>query len=825
MLLRLLYLLIGLLTLIPSYSQNVEYDSFEGLIGDIKKRNFEKPIIFMRQYLASVENGTEEFQDTTYISMTTLLASSYAQNNQIYEADTLLAHAINFMGKAGKKSSLAYSLFIAKGGILSLLQNYDVASVYLKSALDMINEQEGKKETYSVIVSMLAVCHMNMNDLEGAQKEIDESVTIIDKSTSKFSESNKIAIYQKAGAIYNELGTFDKAEYFTKKAYDLSLENDLYVSEFINAANNLAVIYTDAGRYSDALTVLHQMEKKPLSEIERSGVYNSIFLANYYLDNEEETVKYANLCSNSLKVISLELNASFPSMTTENIWDKNAMQLKVNMGILDKFHHSPKALEMCYDNSLFIRSLTYDDMSRLRQISQTDSTIYNMFSEIRLLKSERFAGSHNVYKSLEEKEKLLRETLLAKNNNNPAIPTWRDVKQSLKHNECAIEFITYVGFSKSNSETKDLKYAALILTPEIDSPIFVELCTFNQLHEVLFNALKEQEIGINELYVQGEKQILYELIWNKIDDYVKNAKSIFISPTLLIKDVNLGFIPCPDGSYLNEKYDIRIVTSTAKICNQERAHYSDAYVYGGIEYTKGKHNSNQISYRSIVINELCDSTRNGFGFLRASGYEADQIADVLQENNIETNLIKGADADEKSFRKMDGNSPSIIHLSTHGFYLVGFDKYTEYFDKLLSYSIKDNSMLLSGMLLADANSTLKASNEKTPLNDGIITAEEIAMLDLRNTELVVLSACETAIGVNLQEGFGGLVRAFKNAGVKSILASLWKVPDDATAKLMTSFYKLFLSGIEMHLALKMAQKEVSKLYPDPYYWASFILLD
>ena len=825
MLLRLLYLLIGLSTLIPSYSQNVEYDSFEGLIGDIKKRNFEKPIIFMRQYLASVENGTEEFQDTTYISMTTLLASSYAQNNQIYEADTLLAHAINFMGKAGKKSPLAYSLFIAKGGILSLLQNYDVASVYLKSALDMINEQEGKKETYSVIVSMLAVCHMNMDDLEGAQKEIDESVTIIDKSTSKFSESNKIAIYQKAGAIYNELGTFDKAEYFTKKAYDLSLENDLYVSEFINAANNLAVIYTDAGRYSDALTVLHQMEKKPLSEIERSGVYNSIFLANYYLDNEEETVKYANLCSNSLKVISLELNASFPSMTTENIWDKNAMQLKVNMGILDKFHHNPKALEMCYDNSLFIRSLTYDDMSRLRQISQTDSTIYNLFSEIRLLKSERFAGSHNVYKSLEEKEKLLRETLLAKNNNNPAIPTWRDVKQSLKHNECAIEFITYVGFSKSYSETKDLKYAALILTPEIDSPIFVELCTFNQLHEALFNALKEQEIGINELYVQGEKQILYELIWNKIDDYVKNAKSIFISPTLLIKDVNLSFIPCPDGGYLNEKYDIRIVTSTAKICNQERAHYSDAYVYGGIEYTKGKHNSNQISYRSIVINELYDSTRNGFGYLRASGNEADLIANALQENRIETNLIKGADADEESFRKMDGNSPSIIHLSTHGFYLVGFDKYAEYFDKLLTYSIKDNSMLLSGLLLADANSTLRGSNEKTPLNDGIITAEEIAMLDLRNTELVVLSACETAIGVNLQEGFGGLVRAFKNAGVKSVLASLWKVPDDATAKLMTSFYKIFLSGTEMHLALKMAQKEVSKLNPDPYYWASFILLD
>jgi len=195
---------------------------------------------------------------------------------------------------------------------------------------------------------------------------------------------------------------------------------------------------------------------------------------------------------------------------------------------------------------------------------------------------------------------------------------------------------------------------------------------------------------------------------------------------------------------LNDKYDIKIITSTAKICNQERTHFSDGYVYGGIEYTKGNHNPNQMSYRSIVINELCDSTRNGFGFLRASGYEAEQIANALQEKSIETNLIKGADANEVSFRKMDGNSPSIIHLSTHGFYLVGFDKYTEYFDKLLSYSIKDNSMLLSGIILADANSTLSLSNEKTPLNDGIITAEEIAMLDLRNTKLVVLSACETA---------------------------------------------------------------------------------
>ena len=87
--LRILLLLFGLLLFVSSYSQNIDYSSAEELISDIKRRDFEKPISFMRQYLASVENGTEVFHDSVYIGMSTLLASSYAQNNQIYKADSL----------------------------------------------------------------------------------------------------------------------------------------------------------------------------------------------------------------------------------------------------------------------------------------------------------------------------------------------------------------------------------------------------------------------------------------------------------------------------------------------------------------------------------------------------------------------------------------------------------------------------------------------------------------------------------------------------------------------------------------------------------------
>lgn len=145
--LRLLFLLIGLLSLTPSYSQNVEYASADELIRDIKSRNFEKPISYMRQYLATVENGTEIFQDSIYIEMATLLATTYTQNDQIHKADSLLFHSINFLLNSGKKSLFAYSLYVAYGGILCQLQNYVKASYYIEPALKFVEEQEGKEKT------------------------------------------------------------------------------------------------------------------------------------------------------------------------------------------------------------------------------------------------------------------------------------------------------------------------------------------------------------------------------------------------------------------------------------------------------------------------------------------------------------------------------------------------------------------------------------------------------------------------------------------------------------------------------------------------------
>ena len=134
-------------------------------------------------------------------------------------------------------------------------------------------------------------------------------------------------------------------------------------------------------------------------------------------------------------------------------------------------------------------------------------------------------------------------------------------------------------------------------------------------------------------------------------------------------------------------------------------------------------------------------------------------------------------------------------------------------------------MLRSGLMLAGGNRAWMGDSIPNAIEDGILTAKEISHLDLRGTELVVLSACETGLGDVSSEGVFGLQRAFKQAGAQTIIMSLWNVKDEATKYLMTNFYSYLMQGMSKREAFIQARNKCRDQFPDPEAWAAFIMLD
>jgi CHAT domain-containing protein len=185
-------------------------------------------------------------------------------------------------------------------------------------------------------------------------------------------------------------------------------------------------------------------------------------------------------------------------------------------------------------------------------------------------------------------------------------------------------------------------------------------------------------------------------------------------------------------------------------------------------------------------------------------------------------VLEGRDASEAALRRaMPGCR--YIHLATHGFFadekfrsMAGHDEAGEQLfggtDGLVTARrarvTLRNPLILSGIVLAGANMPSRTDDSGLPTGqDGLLTAEEIAAMDLRGTQLVVLSACETGLGrVAGGEGVMGLGRAFHLAGARNVVASLWKVDDQATAALMRLFYhKLWKEEKPPIVALREAQ--------------------
>ena len=203
------------------------------------------------------------------------------------------------------------------------------------------------------------------------------------------------------------------------------------------------------------------------------------------------------------------------------------------------------------------------------------------------------------------------------------------------------------------------------------------------------------------------------------------------------------------------------------------------------------------------------------------------IESLLKKSGFNTEKLMEKQASEEGVKTISEKKPRILHIATHGFFLK--DEQLQG-DKLFGIEVnkaKEDPLLRSGLMLANSEKTMDNLNsrENQTQNNGILTAFEAMNMSLENTELVVLSACETGLGdVKAGEGVYGLQRAFQVAGADALIMSLWKVSDDATQKLMRLFYQNWLTMGDKAKAFKKAQLQLKTQYKEPYFWGAFVLI-
>ena len=207
----------------------------------------------------------------------------------------------------------------------------------------------------------------------------------------------------------------------------------------------------------------------------------------------------------------------------------------------------------------------------------------------------------------------------------------------------------------------------------------------------------------------------------------------------------------------------------------------------------------------------------------------ESIKGELQLNNgIITNLYTGSDGREELLKSLSNKDINVIHLATHGFFWSKSEANEQKgITALVQNKDRNTSALLrSGILMAGANHALKGETLPKNIEDGIVTALEISTQNYRTVDMVVLSACQSGQGDVTSEGLYGLQRAFKKAGVGTMVMALWRISDKVTTELMIAFYeRLSENNWDKRKAFDDAKSIIREQYPDPYYWAAFVMLD
>lgn len=734
------------------------------------------------------------------------------------EAEKTLASALTVITTNRQESSMAHSIVLNNQAMLfQAIGRFEEAEAALKQAIQVAEKlQSEKSKNHLKFLSNLALLYQQMGKYAEAESIYLGMERRLGKTNPDYASMmvNQAALYmlmkkedkvegllKNAAAIYksnfgeenpayarviSDLGNFYRISARLADAHPL-LQQALAIREktlginhphFVQSQEDLAVLHWKNNNIGNAYPLYREVMGKSL------GFINTYFPPM----SEAEKTKYWDLLSPRFQRFynfALEARTAIPDIV-KDLFD---FQIATKALLLNSTNKVKQTIFSSGDGQLIKDYLTWMDqkeqLARLYAYSKSELKE----QKINLDSIERAANA--MEKTLSERSKDFSQGYTAES------ITYPRVHGLLGEQEALVEIIRVRKYEQVFSG--ESQYIALILKKGVERPTIKVLENGAQLET------RYAKYYRNAIQQKIQDDYSYDQFWARIEPELQNKKVIYLSPDGIFNQINLNTLKKPGGDFFINRYDLTILGNAKDVIAL-------------------KSRKPATLSKSATLLGFPDYGGTRLAALPGTRVEVNAISSLLKASGYKVDVLTATGATEARIKSL--KSPELLHIATHGYFLEDVEQTGEAFGIHLE-NANDNPLLRSGLMLAGAASTLAGTHSPNlQSNDnGILTAYEAMNLNLENTQLIVLSACETGLGeVKAGEGVYGLQRAFLVAGADALIMSLWKVDDDATQQLMKNFYTNWIRLKNKQKAFKQAQLQLMTRYKDPYYWGAFVMM-
>lgn len=728
---------------------------------------------------------------------------------------------------------------------------------------------------YAQVLNNLATAYAFLEQRDSSYTKALESLNIYQRLARGNTVEFGLGLYNVA-INYHETGQLDSARATIQKCLQtFQALGDTTGIAYVRALNALTAMHYESGRRKEARTlnehtIAHLTAYPQPDNLQYIQHLKSSALYCDWLDDVLQAQRLL-LRTDTLLDASTERLAGLYGYGADEAFVRNYAPVYEAIADVAYRHRKkfPQAAELLYDNALSLNHLLlHQTRSALESARNSPDTataaLARHWNDLRQLIVNQSAKETPDFPL----DSLERELIAAESRFSTAcLPlyqarkkvTRRDVQAGLAPGDAAIEFVRLLSVRDSS-----MRYLALVLKPGTALPEIVDLCTEADLSELLNRRIRSLPHTIAGQYQARKSNAsdAYNLIWKPLEKKLRGVRRLFFAPAGLLHQVAFAAIENAKGRPLAARFQLEQLGGTRELAFPRQplpgSALHSAVLVGGVQYrcdsiarAEGSRRvacdfpkpetpptvSSTPGRRTAGSNPgfLPPGVRGGSACsdtLPGTAREQIALAGLLADRNIAHTAFAGRDAVEqhlKCFRPHGQVPPGLLHIGTHGIYLPAAGKKVNRLGDDNSFRWAENPMFRSYLVMAGGGDA--CAGEQVPVgtrDDGLLTAYEIAALNFSGTQLVTLSACVSALGdVRDAEGVYGLQRAFKIAGARHLLLTLWPVDDAATEAFMGKFYHHWLAdNLDIRDAFRQTQAAFRNdaRFAHPFYWAGFVLI-